>query len=176
MKKASPMPPPLELPGRLPLLRISLGLTQKSLWLVPRFLIESQSIGHRESYRRFDLALVQAIQLRQTLRAPLVNAICGGLAAFYGWMMSRMQDPVAWFLAASFLAFWLTLLALNLAGGPTCRVELQTALGPHELPTLHRLRTARHALSAIIRRIEQVQGEREPDFPATLPPTAPADP
>ncbi len=146
------------LPGRLPLLRLSLGVTQMALWLGPTSLIQSQLHFYKESYRQFDFANVQAIVMRKTSRGAIYGVIIAAIAAFFGWASQAVEQPLASLVFASFAVLWSLLFALNVARGPTCRVYLQTSLGLRELPTLNRVRTARQALLLIVAAVERTQG------------------
>ena len=153
---------PTRLPGSLPVLRLSLGVTQMALWLGPNGLILSQLHFYKESYRQFDFANIEAIVVRKTFRGAIYGLIIAAIAGWFGWASWFVEDPRAGILAAVFAVLWSGLYAVNLLRGPTCRVQLQTRLGVRELPTLTRVRTTRRATRLIFAAVERAQGPLTP--------------
>lgn len=153
---------PQRLPGSLPLLRASLGVTRMALWLGPHSLIQSQLHFYKESYRQFDLVNVQAVVLRRTPRGAVYGAIIAGIVALFGWAAWFVDDPRAGIFSSTLAVIWSLLFAYNVCRGSTCRVQLQTSLGVRDLPTLNRVRPARQALRLIVAAVERTQGALSP--------------
>ena len=166
---AEPLDPfpakPRKLPGRMRRLRLSAGTASGSaLWLAPHSLILSQLHFYRESYRHFDFKSIQGIVLRQTSRGMVYTTIGALLALGFGVLTVEMLDDVySRWTDGSITAFWLLLTLVNIARGPTCRVELQTAVGRRELVTLNRTRPALRAIGMIAEAVEREQGALSPE-------------
>lgn len=157
-----PLPAPQRLPGSLPLLRVSLGVTRMALWLGPHSLIQSQLHFYKESYRQFDFTKIEGIVMRRTARGAVYGVIIAGVAGLFGWAAWFVDDPRASILAGAFAAIWSLVWAYNVCRGPTCRMQLQTSLGVRDLPTLNRVRPARQAVRLISAAVERAQGALPP--------------
>ncbi len=145
------------LPGRMSTLRLLTGASS-ILSLGDDHLLQVIVSLYTERYQRFSYTDIQALLLRETARGLVYNVILGTLAAGCGLLGWSNEDagytrPVFFGLGA----FWLVLLAVNLGFGKTCRCQLQTAAGPHPLPSLNRLRLARKAFRLITEKVEAAQ-------------------
>ena len=154
------------LPGRMPLYRrLFYGLS--GLWLGDDHLLQVNSVYFNESYRRFAYGDIQALLLRETSRGVVYSFALATLAAGFGLSGFGMGSAEARGVFFGIGGFWLILLMINLIRGNTCPCSLQTAAGPHPLPSLNRLRPAHKALRLLTERIETAQAAPGPGGPAS---------
>ncbi len=127
------------------------------LWLGGDHLLQVEVAFFTERYKRFSYGDIQALLLRETPRGLVYSSIFGALAAVGALLAWSMEDPDTRRVFVGLGAFWLVLLVVNLVRGKTCRCRLQTAAGPHPLPSLNRLRAARRAWRLITEKVEAAQ-------------------
>lgn len=97
----------------------------------------------------FDL-YVQAITIRITAQ---FHFLVGRRDRSFRSVRSKIQPRFGWpagILAAGVVSLWLR--------GPSCNVQLQTAIGRAKLSSLHRLKTAQRLAPMLKENIESVQG------------------
>ncbi len=138
------------------------GLYRRArLWLGDDHLLLVDSNTYQETYQRYYFKDIQGITIRKTAKGKIFNAVVGALAfltclqLLISWAGS---DPVwlwFWGIASGFL---LLILMVNMVSGPTCACHIQTPISTNELPSLHRLGTARKVRDRIRTLAEQVQG------------------
>lgn len=147
-----------KLPGRMPSLRVG-SYGRRRLYLGAHELLQVETVFCVEHYRRFAYADIQAVLLRQTPRGLILSIVMAGLALGFGALAWAASDTlpamVTFIIVAGLFVF---LLLFNLVRGPTCRCQLQTAIGPQPLLSLNRLRPARKALALLAERVEEAQG------------------
>ena len=171
----APLPTPARTPtplrrlsGTAPTVRWRDGL-RATLWLGDTQLVQELVRVYTLEIQRFALADLHAVQFRRTARGLIWNGVLLLLLVPLGLMLPTVLEDGGWFLLRGHLVFWgalvlcVTLLAVNLVRGPTCRATVVTALGPQELPSLSRVRTARRALQLIAVNVAAVQGALPPD-------------
>lgn len=161
VKKAKKQPPYRKLPGRMPTLRVGASGI-KSLYLGDDHLLLVDKVFFVEHYKRFAYADIQALVLRQTVRGLVMSIVLAVMAAGFGVLGWSVEEPAGRYILWGIAAFFGLLLIVNLGRGPTCRCQLETAVGPQPLLTLSRLRPARKAFALIIERITATQGEMLP--------------
>ena len=128
------------------------------LWLGEDHLLLVTSSGYSEDYRRFFFSDIQAFILSKTRHGAVINWASGGLAVLFGALGFAAPDAGA-------LALWIVALicgvtvGINAALGPTCSLQVQTAIARHPLSPLNRLRRARKVLARIRPLIVAAQGE-----------------
>ena len=144
------------LPGRTSTFRLVFNGSSR-LWLGDDHLLQIQAGHTTETYQRFAYGDIQALLLRETSRGLVVTLILGALAAASGLLAWGMDDDSARWVFLGLAAAWLLLFVVNLIRGKTCRCQLQTASGPHPLPSLSRVRPARKALRLITEKVEAAQ-------------------
>ena len=142
-----------KLPGR----RRGLLATHLALLSEDHLVLVRRS-GYRESYRRVELADVQAVAVSPTsdrtrtavVLAVLVAALAlaaavagGGFRVFWGICALAAAAP----------------LVVHLLRGATCRVRLRTPIDWVELPSLRRRRVTERALALLAERVSARQGE-----------------
>ena len=145
------------LPGRVPRLTWSVVRRGSALWLGADELVQLDTVFWTEKIRRFAYADIQALLLRETNRGLILNAVCGALAATFGLLAWGMDNAAARTGFAVVAATFALLGLVNAIRGGTCRCTLQTALGPHPLPSLGRRRPARKAFRLLTERVEAAQ-------------------
>ncbi len=128
------------------------------LWLGRDHLLIVLLQGFTETYRRLYFRDIQSIIVRQTKRTR-------ALAILFGFATLNLAATQALGAGPVLRAFWGFLsallygvFALHWLRGPTCVCHLRTVLQVVELSSLHRLRTARRALSRIRPAIALAQG------------------
>ncbi len=145
------------LPGRTPSFRL-VSNASSHLWLGDDHLLQVQISYFSEAYKRFAYGDIQALLLRETARGLMTTLLLGAFAAGGGLLAWGMDDETARWIFVGLGGFFFGLFAVNLSRGKTCRCHLQTAVGPHALPSLSRVRPARKALRLITERVEAAQG------------------
>lgn len=156
------------LPGRA---RSLLGVS--SLWEGPDHLLLVEGRGYTERYRRFYYRDIASIVTRGTGTYAVGIALLASLLALstLGLVQASLDLRPVWLSFAvlpAALAF-----AIHLAGGPTCRSELSTAIQTAPLP-FRRWRTARKSIARIRERIAAAQPAPAPVAEAA--PAAPLEP
>ncbi|HYG77781.1 MAG TPA: hypothetical protein VEK08_22435 [Planctomycetota bacterium] len=138
-------------------------------------LLQVESTGWEEEYKRFYFRDIQAITLRTTARQKTIGGVWGGLGVVC--VLGFLTAPTGWNTALLVfgIIFW-TFFALNAFWGPTCACQLRTAVQVEDLWSLHRLKNAQRALQQIVPLIEQAQGKFEaeqlPEIVASVPQVA----
>ena len=161
-------PSPLRrLPGTSPSLARRYG-AQARLWLDGTQLLQESVRSYTQEIQRFDLADIQAVQLRRTPRGLIYNVILAApLALFLIILATTWNDPTTSFgdrvFSASAAGFFALFLVINTLRGATCRTTLTTALGSQVLPSLSRVGATRKALLRISAAVAAVQGALRPD-------------
>ena len=139
------------LPGRA---RSLMGVS--SLWEGPDHLLLVEGRGYTERYRRFYYRDIASIVTRGTGTYAVGIAVLGSLLALstLGLVQASVDMRPVWLsftVLPAALAF-----AIHLAGGPSCRSELSTAIQTVPLP-FRRWRAARKSIARIRERIAQAQ-------------------
>jgi hypothetical protein len=144
--------------------RLGLFFTH-SLWQGQDHLLRVESGMMLERYWRFYFSDIQTILLHRTRAHFYYGALWAILSLASGACLLVDKFPRS--LALGFGLFSLFLLAVNLVLGPSCRVQLQTAVQVQRLPGLVRLRKARKVMDRIREGAEGAQGPLTP--PASRP-------
>ena len=162
-----------------------------SLWAGSDHLLVVRNRRFVEDYLRFDWREIQALVLRKQRRL-VVSAywlvgwiLAASSAAILGIGLGLNPDggvfdtSLVWVIRSLWsltVVLLLYRLGVWLFGGCSCR--LQTAVGAHDVPSLHRLATARKVLPLLEARIAAVQGTLGEDWEpeAGFEPPAPAAP
>jgi len=137
-----------------------------SLWLGPRDILYVRGTGvllaFTEEYIRFELDGIRSVAVVKTYTGRVLNAVYGLLAAVLGiiggiglWhLIQEGTDGVAEFALVVLVAPSLfvaaiatILLLINLALGPTCHFQIQSATRIERVRPVRRLRTARRVLA-----------------------------
>jgi hypothetical protein len=149
-------------------------LSRSSLWLGSDHLLFVECTGYTESYKRFYFRDIQAITIRQTklwwlwialLALPFLLFAIGlsfGVVSIATQGLKSNDLPVMIALGIP-AAFFLLFLILNFFWGPSCRVQLRTAVQTEELGSISRVRQARRILNRIRPLIVEAQGQLTPE-------------
>jgi hypothetical protein len=114
----------------------------------PDHFLQISSTGFSESYKRFYFRDIQAFIIEKKIWHHLWSAFWGAFAAAFfipAWFASGGAAVVLWSIAG----FFVGLLLLNIAIGPSCVCRVQTAVQTEKLPTLKRVRSARKFIQRI---------------------------
>ena len=151
------------LPGRS-IRHFGLGLQRHQLWVAESHVLYREIFGFQEEVKRFYYRDIQAIVCTPTrtwhtfswLAGALLVflAICGGAAAYLGYMI---PFAMAWILATVALAILLG----NLVLGPSCTTTLYTAAAEAPLYSLGRKRSAEKAITRIATMVQYAQKDME---------------
>lgn len=151
-----------------------------SLWLGPNDMLYVRGVGvflpFAEEYIRFELDRIGSLAVVKTRVGLVLNVIygvvflaagsIGGSAAWQAYQAAGPEPRVLWsilgvpFLMLAGLAA--VLLAVNLALGPTCRFQVQTATRIERLRPVRRLRVARRVLDALAPALAAAQNSPPP--------------
>jgi hypothetical protein len=134
-----------------------------TLWLGEDHLLLLDRMGYTETYKRFYFKDIQAVMIRRTAKADVVNIALAVLAlGFVGWALSvtNLAGRVTlWILGGVF-----ALLALaNFLRGPSCVAHIKTPVQIEQVPSWNRLRGARKGLDRIRPLLLEAQGAYFPD-------------
>jgi hypothetical protein len=121
-------------------------------------LLNLETTGYSEGYRRFYFRDIQSITIRQTQHwlsgtaaVGVVGLACLGLAV-------AIPEIIARYIFGALGAAFGVALVLNLAAGPTCVCQVRTAVQVEVLPALNRVRRARRILEQVRPLIREAQG------------------
>lgn len=128
------------------------------LWVGEDHVLLVTSSGYSEEYRRFFFSDIQALWVRRTNWSTGLNWAFGFCAALFGALGFTVPGPggiVLW----SFGGLCLIAALINVAMGPTCSVQVQTAIARHPLEPIKRVREARKVIAQLTPLIRAVQGD-----------------
>ncbi len=129
------------------------------LWLGADHLLEVESTGWSEKYRRYFYRDIQSIIVRRTTRGLWISVILGAFCASIGGLAFYYRDiPEALVSLTTLATVFFILLLQNLLRGPTCQARITTPVGGNPLRSLNRLRPARKVLARVLPLIKQAQG------------------
>jgi hypothetical protein len=142
------------------------GSNYSRLWLAEDHVLLVTTTGYTEEYRRFFFADIQAVFIRKTKAGTVANwaLVCIAIVlAVLGIFVSE-----AFILCVVVAGFCLLFAGFNALLGPTCLVEIQTAVARQELPPLHRLRPSKKIVARLLPLVTAAQGETTPEQLATI--------
>ncbi|MFH1147528.1 MAG: hypothetical protein V1736_07455 [Pseudomonadota bacterium] len=128
-----------------------------TLWMGKDHLLYVEFTGFSETYKRFYFKDIRAIATHDTSRRKTWSIVWGSLTIVA--LLLSIPAVSGYWIIPLWIVSWPAplLLLINWLRGPTCRCVLSTAVTRQELPSLHRLRTARKALNMVIPKIEEAQ-------------------
>ena len=148
---------------------VAVTYVRSSLWLGNDHLLQVDSNGYVETYKRFYFQDIQALTLRLTQRRLIWNWALGVptfccLVVSISEFQFRPGSGLPWTIAGMVftLLFGIPLLLNNLLGS-TCACTLRTAVQAEELPSLCRLPRTRRILDLLRPLIAQAQGQLTPE-------------
>lgn len=136
---------------------------RSSLWLGKDHLLCIDSTGYTETYKRFYFRDIQAIIICKTDRYKYVSLISAVFAALSFFPLALTGEIVIKYVLGALGGFFLLVLFINLALGPSASCQLRTAVQLEDLPSLPRLRLARKVLHRLRPLIVAAQGELRPE-------------
>ena len=143
------------LPGR--------GFVSDRLYLANDHLLRVNSNGMTEHYRRFYFTDIQAVVISLTDWQKVWTAIHLVICAlFIIWLLAVENTAGRVVLGCISLFFGVNFL-INALRGPTCQTQIQTRIGAESLPSLKRLRNARRVIDLLSLRIQDAQGDLNPE-------------
>jgi hypothetical protein len=150
--------------------------TRSSLWLGKDHLLQIDTSGYTESYKRFYFADIQALVMCRTEHWLYQAVVFAALACFFALIGIFGGGPViAWIFGILAGLFALCLL-LDLTGGPSSKCYVRTAVQTEALVSLTRLRRARRTFDVLRPLITAAQGELKMQQPASETAGQPAPP
>ena len=130
------------------------------LWLAKDHLLNLESNGYAESYRRYYFRDIQAIVVQRTDWGKIWNFFWGTLVVVTGLLSfwASRSNEAEWGTVAFFFCFLFALaLVINAGLGPTCACHIQTAVQRDQLRSLRRLRATRKFIARTRPLIEAAQ-------------------
>lgn len=135
------------------------------LWLGRDHLLNIETSGFTEDYKRFYYRDIQSLVIRRTSRRRNINIVMGlGLLTFAligvaaHTPSSNLNDNIGSTICLVISGIFALAVLINSLLGPTCIVHLKTEVQLEVLPSLHRLRTVKKALKMLKPRIIEAQG------------------
>lgn len=160
------------------LTRMSRGIgLMTQLWLGPDHLLQVQSTGYTETYQRFYLRDIQALQVVHGDRRLYYGLTFAGIGLIASLIALAAEGE--WPVFAIIWGVLLPLLLWNHLLGPGCRVVIITAVQQERIPSLSRLPKTRRVLAELKPLIEAAQSDltqlKSSFTPAAVPAPAGAD-
>ena len=151
-------------------------LGRSSLWLGKDHLLAAETYGFTENYRRFYFHDLHAIVIQESRGRRDWNLILGLIAGLIGALFGLIllvsgMDRAGWILVSVLETPLLLALLSNSLRGPTCRVQIQTAVQSAELPSLRRLKNAERMIATVRPLIESAQGRVTAEMLRSLTPS-----
>jgi hypothetical protein len=119
------------------------------LYQGPDHLLQVQSTGFTEKYKRFYFRDIQAFVLRRTNWGKVFNGLWGGLALIFGLSAVATAGTGFDILFGIVSGFFVLNLFINVTMGPTCVCHVRTAVQTEKLGSMGRLRRARILLDRL---------------------------
>jgi hypothetical protein len=141
--------------------------SRSSLWLGPDHLLQIDTNGYTESYKRFYFRDIQALVLCRTDTWGYWAVLFAALASFFGLLMIFQREAIALGVFGGLASLFVLCLVFDLAAGPTCKAYLRTAVQTEPLVPLNRLRRAQEAFGRLRPLIASAQA---PSNQAEIPP------
>lgn len=142
--------------------------SRTSLWLGKDHLLQIDSSGYTENYKRFYFRDIQVLASCRT-DTWLYQAVgLTGAACLFDLIAIVGGGPIIAWIFGSLGGLFVTFLVFHLLAGPTSKCYLRTAVQTEQLVSINRLRKARKVFNALRPLINKAQGEL-PGQPATSP-------
>jgi hypothetical protein len=129
-----------------------------SLWTGADHLLSVKSGRFQEQYKRFYFRDIQAIVVTKVPRFAVSTPVAAVAAILLiGLLIARYNLPALtdwlWLVLGVLAVAW-----IYISAEQSCTCRLYTAVSREDLPSIHRMWTARKALAELERQIAQVQG------------------
>ena len=142
---------------------LSVGVLRCRLYLGDDHLMQVESSGYNEEYRRFYFRDIQAITIQLTREWFWTNLALAVFAVLFGVAAFFTTDSAGQVALGIFFTFFFLPLIINLILGPTCKTMIRTAVQQQQLPSLGRLKEARKAMAKLRPLVEAAQGAFTPE-------------
>lgn len=142
--------------------------SRTSLWLGKDHLLQIDTSGYTENYKRFHFRDIQALVLCKTDAWLYRAVVLAALASFFGLLPRLGGGPVAAWIFGIIAGVFAIFLFFDLLAGPTAKCYLRTAVQTERLVALSRLRRARYVFEILRPLITAVQGEFKPEIPSRV--------
>jgi hypothetical protein len=148
--------------------------SRSSLWLGKDHLLQIDTSGYTESYKRFYFRDIQALVLSKTDTWLYVAVVFAALASLFGLIAGLGGGPVIAWIFGSICGIFAVCMLFDLVAGPTSKCYLRTAVQTERLVSITRLRRARKVFETLRPLIHNAQGELRPsDQPPEVQPIPP---
>ncbi|MDB6055954.1 MAG: hypothetical protein JWN25_3477 [Verrucomicrobiales bacterium] len=153
-----------KLPGKGAI--VSLGLLRVlAYYCDDHLLLVISESSYKENYKRFYFKDVQAFLTRKTKTYTVVNVVMSIIMLFlflFGVLATVSRTRELLFLIVPFFLAVATIEILNLLGGPSCEVLIQTAVQREKLGNISNLKTADKNMAILLPLIRASQGGSAP--------------
>ena len=134
-----------------------------SLWLGKDHVLCIDTSGYNESYKRFYFRDIQALVIRKTERQKWSALIVAVLAIGFFLPAALSTEVILKYVFGGIAGFFVLVLLIDLALGPSSAGQIRTAVQIEDLPSLNRLRRARKVLDRLRPLVVAAQGELRPE-------------
>jgi len=136
--------------------------SRSSLWVGRDHLLQIDTTGYTETYKRFYFRDIQALVLCKTDTWLFHAVVFAALASLFGLIAFFGGNPIAAWIFGSVAGVFALCLLFDLVAGPTSRSYLRTAVQKEMLVSLNRLRRTRRVFERLRPLITTAQGELTP--------------
>ena len=133
--------------------------SRTSLWLGKDHLLQIETSGYTETYKRFHFRDIQALVLCRTDTWLYQGVGLLGVACLFGLIAVVGGGPVVAWIFGSIAGLFGLILLLHLLAGPSSKCYLRTAVQTEPLASLNRLRKARKVFGMLRPLIVAAQAE-----------------
>jgi hypothetical protein len=130
------------------------AITRVSLWQGPDHLLQVENDGYGEGYRRVYFKDIESFTIRRDNRQRNYMIFLTIMLALVIWI--SIVGMGVW--GSIPIAFFATLLLVNIAKGPSCVTHVTTAVQRLQLPSLRRVKNAERALYEVFNGAQSTQG------------------
>lgn len=133
------------------------------LWLGEDHLLQVESKGYSESYKRFYLIDIQSFQVHKTRRVVrrfmimIIMLVISVLVVVAGALEAGSESMYITTIGVICTVVFLFMIVWELYKGPTCTTHIQTAVQIEQLPSLGRQKIAQQVLAMLQPEIDHVQ-------------------
>ena len=137
--------------------------SRSSLWLGKDHVLQIDSSGYTESYKRFHFRDIQALAMCATQTWLYLAVVFAALASLFALVAIVGGGPVVGGIFGGIAGVFALCLIFDLIAGPTAKCYLRTAVQTETLFSIKRLRAARRVFEALRPLIRNAQGELKAD-------------
>lgn len=141
---------------------IPLMMGRSSLWLADDHLLSVRNRAYTEEYKRFYYRDIQAIVVRKTITGIIITFLFVlmllALIVLFANGWNKGWESGFMIFGGIMIGFFFVLLLIHMLRGPTCSVQIRTAVQTEKLLSLDRLPVALKAIRKLRTQIESLQG------------------